>query len=122
MRPWLAEQNIDVIAMCHAPAKAVRAQIERDGIGFPILIDTDLTISRQLGWFDRAGLKHVTWRMFGVPIGFPVGFRRMPRPATVLIDETGLVQWLDVTDDYRLRGDEDTIREGVAAAFPGNCP
>ena len=118
MRPWLAEQNIEVVAMCHAPAKAIQAQIERDGIGFPILIDPDLTISRQLGWFDRAGLKHVTWRIFGVPIGFPVGFRRMPRPARVLIDEAGVVQWLDVTDDYRLRGDEDTIRKGVATAFP----
>ena len=41
----------------------------------------------------------------------------MPRPATVLIDKSGIIRWLDTTDDYRLRGDEDTIRNGVATAF-----
>lgn len=105
------------MAMTVGPAEAVEAQIERDQLGFPVLIDPDLAATRRLGWFDRAGLKHVTWRLLGVPLGFPVGFRRMPRPATVLIDESGVVRWLDVTDDYRLRGDEDTIRSGVAATF-----
>ena len=79
MRPWLADRGIDVVAMTHAPAKEVLAQIERDHLGFPIIIDQDLEVTRRLGWFDRAGLKHVTWRIFGVPIGFPVSFRRMPR-------------------------------------------
>lgn len=122
MRGWLTGLGIIIVGMTHAPAHAVRQQIERDGLGYPILIDTDLAITRRLGWFDRAGLKHVTHRVFGVPIGVPVGFRRMPRPATALIDESGTIAWLDLTDDYRLRGDEDTIRTGVLAAFGPNGP
>ena len=117
MRPWLTDRGIEVVAMTHAGAREVLAQIERDHLGFPIIIDQDLEVTRRLGWFDRAGLKHVTWRIFGVPIGFPVSFRRMPRPATVLIDEKGVIRWLDVTDDYRLRGDEARIREAVESAF-----
>ena len=117
MRPWLADRAIGAVAMTHAPAKEVQVQIERDHLGFPIIIDPDLEVTRRLGWFDRAGLKHVTWRIFGVPIGFPVSFRRMPRPATVLIDEKGAIRWLDVTDDYRLRGDESRIREAVVTTF-----
>lgn len=43
----------------------------------------------------------------------------MPRPATVLIDESGTIRWLDLTDDYRLRGDEERIRAAVGRVFPG---
>jgi hypothetical protein len=103
--------------MTHAPAQAIARQIERDGLGFPIIVDQDLVLTRILGWYDKTGLKHVTRRVLGVPIGVPVGFRRMPRPATTLIDESGIIRWLDMTDDYRLRGDEDTIRDGVRTAF-----
>ena len=113
----MAERGIDIVAMTHAPVEAVARQIDRDGLGFPILVDSDLSATRRLGWFDRNGLKHVTRRVLGVPIGVPVGFRRMPRPATALIDESGIIRWLDMTDDYRLRGDEDTIRDGVGTAF-----
>lgn len=117
MRPWLTERGIDVVAMTSGPEKAVVAQQQRDGIGFGILLDPDLATTRQLGWYDKAGLKHATRKVLGVPIGVPVGYQRMPRPATVLLDEDGIVRWLDVTDDYRLRGDEDTIRLAVEDSF-----
>lgn len=117
MRPWLEGHDVQIVTMTHASAEAVRSQVQRDRLRFPILIDSDLEVTRQLGWFDRAGLKHVTWKVLGIPIGFPVGIREMPRPATVLIDEAGVVRWLDVTDDYRLRGDEDRIRAAVERAF-----
>lgn len=117
MRPWLQLHGVQVVAMTHASPEAVRSQIQRDGLRFPILIDFDLEATQTLGWLDRAGLRHVTWKAFGIPIGFPVGFRRMPRPATVLIDEAGIVRWLDVTDDYRLRGDEERIRSAVDRVF-----
>lgn len=119
MRPWLQGQGVHIVAMTHGSLDAIRSQVERDGLRFPVLIDPDLTVTRRLGWFDRAGLKHLTWKVFGVPIGIPVGFRRMPRPATVLIDESGTIRWLDLTDDYRLRGDEERIRAAVGRVFPG---
>ena len=117
MRPWLEHHDVQIIGMTSAGAHEVRSQAKRDGLQFPILIDSDLEATRRLGWFDPAGLKHVTWKIFGIPVGFPVGLRKMPRPATVLIDEGGVVRWLDVTDDYRLRGDEERIRAAVGRAF-----
>jgi peroxiredoxin len=122
LRPWLADRGIELVAMTHAPPAAVAKQIDRDGLTFPILIDSNLALTRLLGWYDKTGLKHVTRRVLGVPIGIPVGFRRMPRPATALIDELGNIRWLDMTDDYRLRGNEDTIRAGVQAAFGADGP
>lgn len=117
MRPWLTSHNIEVVAMTFATATAIQQQIERDGLGFPIMIDHNLELTKRLGWYDRSGLKHVTWRVFGIPLGVPGGFRAMPRPATALVNETGVIRWLDLTDDYRLRGDEDRIRTAVHATF-----
>ena len=55
MRPWLTDRGIEVVAMTHAGAREVLAQIERDHLGFPIIIDQDLEVTRRLGWFDRSG-------------------------------------------------------------------
>ena len=48
MRPWMAERGIDIVAMTDAPVEAVARQIDRDGLGFLILVDSNLSATRRL--------------------------------------------------------------------------
>jgi hypothetical protein len=41
----------------------------------------------------------------------------MAIPTTLLIDEEGIVRWIDQTDDYRLRSHNERILEVVESTF-----
>jgi hypothetical protein len=39
-------------------------------------------------------------------------------PASVLVDEAGVVRWIDVADDYRIRGEAGRILTALEETFP----
>jgi peroxiredoxin len=44
------------------------------------------------------------------------------RPAEILIDPTGTIRWVDLTEDYRVRARPETVLEvfdGMAGTAPG---
>jgi len=40
------------------------------------------------------------------PFAFTPSFKAMAIPTTLLVDEKGDVQWIDQSEDYRLRSDK----------------
>ena len=55
--------------------------------------------------------------MLGIPIGWPTKFNQMAIPTTILIDEKGIVRWIDQATDYRLRGDHERIATALTQVF-----
>ena len=41
----------------------------------------------------------------------------MAIPTTLLIDEKGIIRWIDQADDYRLRSDNERVMTAVREVF-----
>ena len=41
----------------------------------------------------------------------------MPIPTTMLLDENGIIQWIDQSDDYRIRASREKITSALKQAF-----
>ena len=52
-------------------------------------------------------------------MAFVPSFKTMAIPTTMLVDEEGVIRWIDQADDYRVRGDDARIREAVQSVFGG---
>lgn len=46
-----------------------------------------------------------------------VSYRSMAIPTTILIDEQGIVRWIDQSDDSRLRASKDKVLGAVNRIF-----
>ena len=77
-----AARNIDIVAVTHEPASDLNGRI----YPFPISPDPNLELAAE---FDLVGIDE-----FG---------KRTIRPATILIDESGLIRFSYVGDDSRDR-------------------
>lgn len=88
-----AKRNTEILALVVDSAEE-NAQVVRDlGLEYRILSDP------QLAAIDAYGLRHEQGN--GEP---PIA-----RPASLLIDANGVVRWRDLTDNYRLRPQPETI-------------
>ncbi len=57
---------------------------QQEGLDFPVLVDTDLAVSTSYGLINEAN---------------PV----VPHPTTLIIDKQGVIRYLRVDVDYRVR-------------------
>lgn len=122
MRPALEGHGVTVVAISKDTVPQAGAHRLRDGLSITLLSDPDLSVIRRYGLVHRAGLEFFTFYVAGIPLGWPTGFRQMAIPTTLLVDETGVVRWVDQATDYRLRGDEARVLAAVRAAFPTGAP
>ena len=92
---------------------------KRDGLSFPLLSDPNLEVIRQYGLEHHKAIEFSTVRftLFGMPLALLPSIKVMAIPTTLLIDEQGVIRWIDQTDDYRLRGDEARVLAAIEAAF-----
>jgi peroxiredoxin len=87
-----------------------------------LLADPELEVIRKFGLVHHKGLTTTSpvFRVFGLPIGIPKRFEQMALPTSLLIDEQGIVRWIDQAEDYRVRSDvarvEAALREVWADA------
>jgi len=120
LAPQLAQHGVQIRAVSQDTPDLVLYMKARDGLGLTLYADPELQAIGELGLVQDAGQGFKTLRVLGIPIGFPWGpRRRLPVPTTLLIDEHGVVQWVDVATDYRLRGDDVRILAAVKRAFGG---
>lgn len=117
MLPLFERYGVTVVAISRDTPAEAHAHRRRDGLTFPLLCDPDLHIIRRYGLLHQSGLRFFTFYLLGVPIGWPTGFQRLALPTTLLIDETGLVCWIDQTNDYRLRGTVQRLEAALLAAW-----
>ena len=115
MRPIFEAHGVEVVAISKDDVEDARRHRNRDDLSFSLLSDPDLKVHRAYGLVHQKGLEYITFYVFGVPLGWPTGFQSMAIPTTLLVDEEGIVRWIDQTDDYRLRGDARRIETALAS-------
>ena len=52
-----------------------------------------------------------------MPLALVPSYKAMAIPTTLLIDEDGIVRWIDQADDYRLRSDGERVMGAVERVF-----
>lgn len=119
MQPELAKHDISVIALSKDTVEEAAIHKTRDGLTFMLLSDPELDVIRQYGVEHHKALSFTTGKLIvgGIPLAFTPSFKTMAIPTTLLVDEDGVVKWIDQADDYRLRSDNSRILDAVAAAF-----
>ena len=58
-------------------------------------------------------------RPFGIVIGVPTGIKPVAVPTSFLVDEHGVVRWIDRARDYRVRSDAGRICTALDEVFGG---
>ncbi len=120
MQPELEKQGIRVIALSKDTVEEAATHKKRDGLTLTLLSDCELEIIRQYGVEHHKALNFKTgaFTIAGIPVGLSApSFKTMAIPTSMLIDEKGVIQWIDQSDDYRVRGDDARIRDAVQNVF-----
>jgi peroxiredoxin len=121
MSDELAKYGVSVVALSKDTPDEATVHKTRDGLNLTLLSDPDLKIIRAYGVEHHKALgqtKNPTFMLGGVPLGLaPFNFQSMAIPTTLLVDEAGIIRWIDQTDDYRLRSSNQRVMEAVKAAF-----
>lgn len=117
MSPLLERYGVRVLALSKDTPELARAQRARDGLTFSLLTDPDLAVIQRFGLLHEAGLEFFTFFVGSIPLGWPTGFKRMAIPTTLLLDEQGVVRWIDQADDYRVRGDQGRTEAALRETF-----
>jgi alkyl hydroperoxide reductase subunit AhpC len=119
MQPELAEHGVSVVALSKDTVEQAAIHKARDGLSMTLLSDPKLEVIRQYGVEHHKALNFTTGKHIvgGIPLAFVPSFKAMALPTTLLVDDSGVVQWLDQTDDYRLRSDNSRVLQAVEKAF-----
>ena len=119
MEAELAQYRISVVALSKDTPTEAAIHKTRDDLSLELLSDANLEVIRQFGVEHHKGFgfETGTLKIFGVPFGFKPSFKAMAIPTTLLIDESGIIRWIDQADDYRLRSDNDRVMSAVREVF-----
>jgi peroxiredoxin len=119
MQADLDEHGVSLVAMSKDTVEEAATHKTRDDLRLTLLSDPELDVIRQYGveHHKALGFKTGSFTLFGIPLALTPSFKTMAIPTTLLIDEDGVIQWIDQTDDYRLRSSEDRVLQAVKAAF-----
>ena len=91
----------------------------RDKLSLTLLADPKLEVIRQYGVEHHKALGFTTgsFTLFGLPVALVASFKSMAIPTSLLVDENGVIRWIDQTDDYRLRSSPAHVLRAVKNAF-----
>jgi peroxiredoxin len=119
MKDQLAACNVEVIALSKDDLEAAAAHRARDDLSMQLLPDPELQVIRKYGVEHHKAIEASTGKinLFGVHLALVPSLKTMAIPTTLLIDEEGIVRWIDQTDDYRLRSHNERILEVVESTF-----
>ena len=93
--------DAEIVAVCVDPVEK-NAEFVRDlGLAFPVLSDEKLSV------IDSYDIRHKRGNTFAE--------QDIARPAVFVLDREGVVQWRELTDNYRVRVRPETILEQLAA-------
>jgi len=120
MKDQLHSYRVTVVALSKDSVAEAAAHKQRDQVKITLLADPQLKVIRQYGLEHHKSLGSNTGslKLFGLPVSFTASFKTMAIPTSILIDENGIIQWIDQSDDYRLRSNPDVIFDAIKRAFP----
>ena len=118
----LADRGVELIALSKDSVADAARHRERDGLSLVLLCDPELAVIRRYGVEHHKALEFSTARftIFGIGLALVPSYKTMAIPTTLLIDEEGVVRWIDQSDDYRIRSDSERVLGAVAEVFPGD--
>ncbi|MFT7621701.1 MAG: hypothetical protein ACI9WU_000865 [Myxococcota bacterium] len=120
MQPELKKQGISVVALSKDTVEEAAIHKMRDSLTVTLLSDPGLEVIRQYGLEHHKTLNMTTgtFTIAGIPVALsPPSFKTMAIPTSILLDEEGVIQWIDQSEDYRIRGDDARIRKAVQSVF-----
>lgn len=119
MKDELAVHNIEVIALSKDSVETAATHKRRDGISMTLLADPTLKVIGQYGVEHHKAIEVSTGKanLFGVHIAAVPSIKTMAIPTSLLIDEDGIVRWIDQTDDYRIRSHNERVLQAVKTTF-----
>ena len=97
----LAQRGVKVMLISPQPAGNSAKLAKRFDAPMDFLVDTDNTAAKALGIFAENGLP-ATLQVLGYDSDVPM-------PTVIITDAEGIVRWLDLTDNYRVRPEPETF-------------
>lgn len=117
----LERYNISIFALSRDTPEQATVHKLRDGLSFPLLTDANLDVIRQYGVEHHKVLsmdENPKKKIGGIPLGTgKPKLQTMAIPTTLLVDETGIIRWIDQSEDYRIRSSTDRIINAVKEVF-----
>jgi alkyl hydroperoxide reductase subunit AhpC len=119
MQAELEKYDVSVVALSKDTVEEAAVHKARDGLTFQLLSDPKLEVIKQYGveHHKAFGFKTGLLVIGGIPLAFVPSFKAMAIPTSLLVDEHGVIQWIDQTDDYRLRSNDSRVLGAVKNAF-----
>ncbi len=122
MKSLFEKYNVNVVGISGDNVEQANAHVERDKLHFTLLADPSLSIIKQYGVEHHKSLgtdASNIMTIFGMPLPSitQLKFKAMSIPTSILIDENGIVQWVDQSTDYRVRASQDRIIEALEKSF-----
>lgn len=119
MQPDLDKYGVSIVALSKDSVEEAAVHKTRDGLSLTLLADPKLEVIRQYGVEHHKALGSNTgsFTVGGIPLALTPSFKTMAIPTSLLVDENGVIRWIDQTDDYRLRSDNDRVLQAVKDAF-----
>lgn len=120
MKDELAANGVEVIALSKDSVETAATHKQRDGLSMTLLADPTLGVIRQYGLEHHKALEASTGKvnLFGVHLAMVPSIKTMAIPTSLLIDEGGIIRWIDQTDDYRIRSHNERVLQAVEATSP----
>jgi len=119
MEPRFEKYNVSIVALSIDTAEEAAIHKDRDHLKLKLLSDSNLNVIRQYGveHHKSLGFKTTKFIIRGIPLAVTPSFKAMAIPTTLLIDEDGIIRWIDQPDDYRLRSNGDRVLDAVKRVF-----
>jgi len=119
MTPELQKYSIDIVALSKDSVEEAAIHKNRDSLNFRLLSDPTLKVIRQYWVEHHKALGSTTWNftILGIPFALDLSFKAMAIPTSLLIDEKGVIQWVNQSEDYRLRASNTAVLQAVKDAF-----
>ncbi len=119
MKDELAKHGVTVVALSKDTVEDAAHQRERDGLSLTLLADPKLEVIAQYGVEHHKALEFSTgsFTLLGIPLALVPSIKKMAIPTSLLIDEHGVIRWIDQSDDYRIRANETRVMEAVEKTF-----
>jgi len=122
----LQRHGVSVFALSKDSPEAAARHRERDGLRLQLLCDPDLAVIRRFGLEHKKAMEISDGpriRLFGRFVGTRPVYRHMAAPTTLLVDEQGVIRWIDQTGDYKVRSEPERVLGAIEEAFgPGRRP
>jgi len=102
--PKFQQRGVQIVAVSSDPVDKNRSVVERLGLEFPLLSDSNLELIAALG------LKHE---------GAGPGGSTITRPATLIVRNASIV-WRNLTENYRIRPHPEDVLAALASIGSGS--